>query len=301
MKHLVVLVHGLNGEAADLGILGNMLTNTGLPGVEVMISKVNQCSLTYDGIDAGGNRLALEIIQYFEKTAPTSFSIIGHSLGGVYARYAIGVLEREHWFEKIRPHTYISLCSPHVGSRRGKGVYNFLASIVARYCLSKTGSQLMLDDDPDQPLLLEMTNPDSVWMTGLEKFPRKLAYACIANDAQVNYCTAAIKPRNMYLANPTELKMSLRYPCIVEPYPERGCTIQKISGMLPHRQEYNETVSTIDHPHVEQILENLNQLNWIRVDIWYPSIRVHEAVICKGLGGPTDILEHIVDQILGIY
>jgi len=59
---------------------------------------------THDGIDAGGIRLADEIeeiangLPYLKK-----ISLIGHSLGGLYVRYCIGVLYSRGFFEKFQP------------------------------------------------------------------------------------------------------------------------------------------------------------------------------------------------------
>lgn len=59
---------------------------------------------TVDGIDRGGERLADEI-ENLVSTMPNvkKFSIIGHSLGGCYARYCIGVLYSRGFFERIMP------------------------------------------------------------------------------------------------------------------------------------------------------------------------------------------------------
>lgn len=57
----------------------------------------NSGSFTYDGIELGGERLCLEIeeeLQAIKKKGGkiTKISVVGYSLGGLVARYAIGLL-----------------------------------------------------------------------------------------------------------------------------------------------------------------------------------------------------------------
>jgi hypothetical protein len=52
----------------------------------ILVAKRNAGSFTYDGVDTGGERVA-----------------IGYSLGGLVARFAIGLLYSRGVFEEIRP------------------------------------------------------------------------------------------------------------------------------------------------------------------------------------------------------
>ena len=114
-EHLIVGMHGLHGEVSDwlyfqhtLEVAHNVHCqhDGSTPLVHFLSAKSNQTSLckTHDGVDAGGIRLADEI-QEKAQTMPKLryFSIIGHSLGGLYIRYAIGVLHARQFFEKVQP------------------------------------------------------------------------------------------------------------------------------------------------------------------------------------------------------
>ena len=73
---------------------------------------------TFEGIDKCGVRLADEIREVVGKQPQLRYiSIMGHSLGGVIARYAAGVLydSATARIGGLRPRHYISLASPHLG------------------------------------------------------------------------------------------------------------------------------------------------------------------------------------------
>lgn len=79
------------------------------------MAKRNAGSFTYDGIDTGGERVAEEVERKLEELAEaghdiTKISVVGYSLGGLIARYAIGLLFHRGIFEKIQP--VVCLCNP---------------------------------------------------------------------------------------------------------------------------------------------------------------------------------------------
>jgi esterase/lipase len=72
------------------------------------VAKRNAGSFTYDGIDTGGERVAEEVEGKLEELAEagseiTKISVVGYSLGGLIARYAVGLLFHRGVFEKIQP------------------------------------------------------------------------------------------------------------------------------------------------------------------------------------------------------
>lgn len=65
--------------------------------VYILVAKRNSGSFTYDGIECGGERVCLEIEEELEVIKSRGgnikkLSIVGYSLGGLVARYAIGLL-----------------------------------------------------------------------------------------------------------------------------------------------------------------------------------------------------------------
>jgi hypothetical protein len=74
----------------------------------ILVAKRNAGSFTYDGVDTGGERVASEVEQKLEELAKDGhdikkISFIGYSLGGLVARFAIGLLYSRGVFEEIRP------------------------------------------------------------------------------------------------------------------------------------------------------------------------------------------------------
>ena len=85
--------------------------------LEILVAKRNAGSFTYDGIDTGGERVASEVEQKLEELAKDGhdikkISVTGYSLGGLIARFAIGLLYSRGVFENIQP----VVCDPVVRS-----------------------------------------------------------------------------------------------------------------------------------------------------------------------------------------
>nr|CAG8620174.1 13045_t:CDS:2 [Entrophospora candida] len=88
--HFVVFVHGLWGNTGHLKYFVEEFKKR---HGENLNSECNESGYTYDGIDVCGDRLIKKeekIIQENNNFKITKFSIIGYSLGGLIARYAIG-------------------------------------------------------------------------------------------------------------------------------------------------------------------------------------------------------------------
>lgn len=80
----------------------------GHPELHVLVAKSNANTYTYDGIELGGERIANEIEKRIEELEISGInikklSVIGYSLGGLVARYAVGLLYSNDLFEKIQP------------------------------------------------------------------------------------------------------------------------------------------------------------------------------------------------------
>ena len=65
--------------------------------LNILVAKRNAGSFTYDGIELGGERVCNEIEEELQAVESRGgkikkISIVGYSLGGLVARYAIGLL-----------------------------------------------------------------------------------------------------------------------------------------------------------------------------------------------------------------
>ena len=76
--------------------------------LHVLVPKSNAGTFTYDGIETGAERVTNEIeaaLDDLERRGQpiTKLSVVGYSLGGLVARFAIGLLYYRGWFRKLQP------------------------------------------------------------------------------------------------------------------------------------------------------------------------------------------------------
>lgn len=114
--HLIVCVHGLDGNSGDLRLIKSYLELC-LPSsqLDFLMSSSNHSS-TFDDIDVMVKQLVEEIDLHIEhcSTKPQRISFVGHSLGNLIIRAAVSHSQ----FERYRPllYTYLSLSGPHLGT-----------------------------------------------------------------------------------------------------------------------------------------------------------------------------------------
>lgn len=201
-EHLCILVHGLWGKPLHLNHLKNTLSEQYSDGrLYVLVPNSNAEYLTYDGIELGAERITNEIekkVEELEKQGAklSKISIVGYSLGGLIARYTIGLLYKNGLFDKLQPTNFTTFATPHLGVRSpttgyGGQVWNTLGAKM----LSTSGAQMFLADnfrDTGKPLLSVLAESNSIFINGLRLFKNKSVYANTTNDRSVPYFTSAI-------------------------------------------------------------------------------------------------------------
>ncbi|KAM7383834.1 hypothetical protein PAMA_011278 [Pampus argenteus] len=114
--HLVVCVHGLDGNSADLRLVKTFI-ELGLPGsrLDFLMSERNQTD-TFADFDTMTDRLLDEIIQHIQLYNLTigRISFIGHSLGNIIIRSVLTRPRFRCYLPKL--HTFLSLSGPHLGT-----------------------------------------------------------------------------------------------------------------------------------------------------------------------------------------
>ncbi|KAG8545523.1 hypothetical protein GDO81_020701 [Engystomops pustulosus] len=114
--HLVVCVHGLDGNSADLRLVKTFL-ELGLPGanLDFLMSEKNQND-TFADFDAMTDRLIDEIVQHIQlyNLSISRISFIGHSLGNIIIRSVLTRPRFRYYLNKL--HTFLSLSGPHLGT-----------------------------------------------------------------------------------------------------------------------------------------------------------------------------------------
>jgi len=202
VEHLLVLVHGLWGKPIHLTHIRETIeAQYGDQGLHVLVPNSNAEYLTYDGIELGGERVTNEIeerIKQLEDAGAklSKISVMGYSLGGLVARYAIGLLYKNGVFDKLQPVNFTTFATPHLGVRTpSAGFGGQFWNNVGSKTLSTSGAQMFIADtfrDSGKPLLAVLADPDSIFIRGLRLFKNKSVYANTINDRSVPYYTSCI-------------------------------------------------------------------------------------------------------------
>ena len=103
----ILLVHGIGDNRSAFSILRRTLRRRGYG----RISTVNYSPLTTDIRRAAAN-LARQVERICQQTGYEQVFLVGHSLGGIIARYYVQVPGGDQ-----RVHTLVTLGSPHAGTQ----------------------------------------------------------------------------------------------------------------------------------------------------------------------------------------
>ncbi|KAI0766616.1 putative serine esterase-domain-containing protein [Trametes elegans] len=215
--HLLLLIHGMWGNPSHLAEMrrviderhGQAESEKG-PNDErlhILVAETNRDDGTYDGIDWGGERVAEELyeaIRDLEKEGKkvTRFSVTGYSLGGLIARYVVGILHQRGFFNNVTPVNFNTIATPHVGLPRYPTLISSVANYLGPKLLSRTGEQFFLVDKWSQngrPLLEVMADPQRLFFQALTHFAHVRIYANTVNDVTVPYPTAAIEQDDVFV------------------------------------------------------------------------------------------------------
>ncbi|XP_027345327.1 uncharacterized protein LOC113857532 isoform X2 [Abrus precatorius] len=239
--HLLVLVHGILASTGDWTYAEAELKRRLGKNFLIYVSSSNAYTKTFTGIDGAGKRLADEVLQVVKKTKSLKkISFLSHSLGGLFARYAIAVLYSPDTYNRdqqgdlansmtensprtsfsrggmiagLEPINFITLATPHLGVRGrkqlpfllGVPILEKLAAPIAPLFVGQTGSQLFLTDGkPDKPpLLLRMASDceDGKFLSALGAFRWRMIYANVSYDHMVGWRTSSIR-RESELSKP---------------------------------------------------------------------------------------------------
>ncbi|CAG9089307.1 unnamed protein product [Plutella xylostella] len=147
--HLIICVHGLDGNAADLRLVKTYL-ELGLPGarLDFLMSERNQGD-TFSDFDTMTDRLVQEIVTHIQNsTEPGRISFVGHSLGTIIIRSALARPQMKPFLNKL--HTFLSLSGPHLGTLyNSSGLVNAGMWFMQKWKKSGSLLQLSLKDQPD--------------------------------------------------------------------------------------------------------------------------------------------------------
>ncbi|ODQ67573.1 DUF676-domain-containing protein [Nadsonia fulvescens var. elongata DSM 6958] len=169
--------------------------------VRVLVATSNSGLYTYDGIKLCGQRIIQEIGEAIESYSTEGIefdriSFVGYSLGGLFARYAIGFLYTQGLFEKIQPISFTSFATPHIGTKaHGNTVKSNMFNSFAGNIIGQSGRDLFLDSSD---IIYRLADPLLPYYQGLETFKYKILLANPVNDRTVPFYTAYISDRDPF-------------------------------------------------------------------------------------------------------
>ncbi|XP_043688612.1 putative lipase YDR444W isoform X2 [Telopea speciosissima] len=241
--HLLVLVHGILASPSDWTYVEAELKRSLGNKFLIYASSSNTYTKTFRGVDGAGKRLADEVMQVVQKTESLKrISFLAHSLGGLFARYAISVLyssnlsvsdqpdladsrnenpensacsSKRGTVAGLEPINFITLATPHLGVKGrkqlplllGVPIFEKLAPSLANFFIGRTGCQLFLTDGrPSRPpLLLRMASDceDGKFISALAAFSCRIVYANVSYDHMVGWRTSSIR-REAELVKPPQ-------------------------------------------------------------------------------------------------
>ncbi|KAL0923319.1 hypothetical protein M5K25_007371 [Dendrobium thyrsiflorum] len=323
--HLVIMVHGILGSTDDWKFAANQFAKALKDKVIVHCSERNMNKLTLDGVDVMGERLAEEVVDLISKRPGLKkISFIAHSVGGLVARYTIGMLYRT--VEKsqenladgahgvnakgticgLKAMNFITVATPHLGSRGNKQVpflfgltvVEKVASLIIHLIFRRTGRHLFLtDNDAQKPPLLQRMVEDCElqFISALEAFERRVAYSNVGHDHIVGWRTSSIR-RNSELPK-WDKSVNEKYPHIVYEEYTKGSTAESCS---------HDTIEENNNDMLEEkLVVGLTRLSWERVDVSFHSSKqrfaAHSTIQVKDTfmhSEGADVIQHMIDHFL---
>lgn len=279
--HLYVILHGLNGFASDLEILSEKIKAN--VGVELFVPECNQ-GKTWDGLENGARRIFNCVSSRIKKIGATHVSFIGCALGGLYARYLVGLLHQAKIIPAVKPVNFITIDTPHLGSRSSAfGFAQDVKTLLDKLLLNQTGKDLMLisrNGDDARPVLMELL--DDMYIEPLKCFQNLITYF---NSGVSDSNSCSIKKQSTVKSPEKTSKKSVG----VEEDRDCGEPSQQLLAKNMSQEPVTEPSSVED-----QMLLSLNKLNWKRFII---NTREKMTETKSGWAMSSPILNHIIGII----
>ncbi|XP_063083102.1 protein FAM135A isoform X10 [Cavia porcellus] len=253
--HLIVCVHGLDGNSADLRLVKTYI-ELGLPGgrIDFLMSERNQND-TFADFDSMTDRLLDEIIQYIQIYSLTvsKISFIGHSLGNLIIRSVLTRPRFKYYLSRL--HTFLSLSGPHLGT-----LYNSSTLVNTGLWFmqkwKKSGSLLQLTcrdhSDPRQTFLYKLSNK-----AGLHYFKNVVLVGSL-QDRYVPYHSARIEMCKTALKDKQSVNIFLRQDSVCICMRSAWHATQHITGQI-----YSEMIHNLLRPVLQSQDCNLVRYNVI--------------------------------------
>uniref|UniRef100_A0A7I4E7S6 DUF676 domain-containing protein n=2 Tax=Physcomitrium patens TaxID=3218 RepID=A0A7I4E7S6_PHYPA len=336
--HLVILVNGIAGSADNWKFAAEQFNKKLTDEVVVHCSSSNSAFKTFNGVDVMGERLADEVSEVVKNNPGVSkVSFVGHSLGGLTLRYAIGKLYDPPGGRSVRqeksessttnsekgrikgitqshatiaglePINFITLATPHLGCRGnqylpflfGFAALETIAPLVSHWFIGNTGKHLFLSDgDKDKKPLLQRMVTDC----DEGKFLSALK-SFKKRSAYANVCGDPSIRKAAEMPDPLHEGLDSKYSHVVRE--EDVPVVAK--GSSENQNSKPEEISACDAAE-EEMVAGLQQVPWWRVDVSFSKAKAtyqaHNLIQVKTAsahGEGADVIEHIIDKHFSEY
>ncbi|KZV65625.1 DUF676-domain-containing protein [Peniophora sp. CONT] len=197
--HLLVLVHG-KLDVAPKDHLSLVTLAVPQPGTFLCLTTDPSGGNggEYFSVDWDGEKVVQEILATLQmckgRGQPISeISFFGFNIGGLLARYAVGILHQMKVFSEVKPRNFDTFGTPHVGLAMPQSWWK---KFLVRKAFLPWMEQIAFIDsweDSGRPLLDVMSDTNSVFVRGLSLFDSVRVYANAIGDGMVPYMSAAIE------------------------------------------------------------------------------------------------------------
>ncbi|KAJ1629473.1 putative serine esterase-domain-containing protein [Pavlovales sp. CCMP2436] len=275
--HLVVLAHGLGGTSNDLARLSRLLSND--RDILTLAVRSNE-GRTRDGVSEGSGRVAREVTAAVAANPSLQrISFVGNSLGGLYIRHTARLMYERGSFGRgakiagLWPEAFITIASPHLGTRLLPWCPPALQATVAPFVAGRTASDLFLQTR----MLSQMT--DESHLIALASFRRRVLFANEGADLMVQRHTSALDGEHRGLGRRERLMASrlrtlswrtvtVRFPWLPFPIAHNmicGLNRGPVSAFVYRRglAVMEEAAETIRASHTQPLQEKPTQENFI--------------------------------------
>lgn len=230
-----------------------------------------------------GKRLASEV-KGLRREQPelTCISIVGHSLGGLISRSAIGhMIDAEAGtLCGLRPRHFVTLSTPHLGVFTGLPIttwlglqgslYSAIAPPIGSTVFYRTGEELLIEDrkTTSQPLLVQMTSDQSAipYLSALAAFKQRTAYACVEYDHLVDWRSATMS-LNSDTVPPISRPRIGRF--ILDEVPPPIAPSGILTTRSGHATALGEQSTNVEI--ADSMAQALQSVGWHRIDVCFDS------------------------------
>eukprot|EP01080_Neovahlkampfia_damariscottae_P009439 gene9439-1645_t len=311
-KHFLVLLHGLHGSYTDYSNLVSILKEKKDLDLTIFSPSSVDGTKSAEGISKCGNLLSKEIEEFIDTKIkePHTFSIMGHSLGGLFARYCIKQLfSKPKIKDLLIPLSYYSIVTPHLGVRRPSNenlFKNIFSYGVHAYCNYSGYSQQELIIEDEKKILFTLCEDEFISILKLFKY--KTLISIPNGDYIVPFCSSSIRfstPFSKIEKNKIE-KIEIKqigfsnfkedkYVDLLKDLKEiQEEEVGEFKGISINKSEYSDEKKTFST--FKQLFEKLDEIDWRRLYI-QPQIYSTTNYFKRGVIVHNLIISNIVDEM----